>query len=89
MFLSLVVSLCNQDVNISACVSGRGQLIVGDHEGYVYLVNKQLSLNMFKAYEIRVSHLHQMKQHNLLVSIGVCHERNILYQYNNTVILRC
>ena len=67
----LVVSLCYQDVNISACVSGRGQLVVGDHEGYVYLVNKQLSLNMFKAYEIRVSHLHQMKQHNLLVSIGV------------------
>ncbi|XP_052690623.1 vacuolar protein sorting-associated protein 11 homolog [Crassostrea angulata] len=59
-----------KDVNISACVSGRGQLIVGDHEGYVYLINKQLSLNMFKAYEIRVSHLYQLKQHNLLVSIG-------------------
>ncbi|KAK3087703.1 hypothetical protein FSP39_009366 [Pinctada imbricata] len=59
-----------KDVNVSACVSGRGQLIIGDHEGYLYLLNRQLQISAFKAYEIRVSHLFQMKQHSLLISIG-------------------
>ncbi|XP_069106820.1 vacuolar protein sorting-associated protein 11 homolog isoform X1 [Argopecten irradians] len=59
-----------KDVNVSACVSGHGQLIVGDHDGYLYLVSRQLKLSTFKAYEIRVSHLFQLRQHNLLVSVG-------------------
>ncbi|KAK7475894.1 hypothetical protein BaRGS_00032862, partial [Batillaria attramentaria] len=45
-----------KDVNVSACTSGRGQLIVGDFEGNIYFINRQLLLSTFKAYEIRVSH---------------------------------
>ena len=60
-----------QDMNISACTSGRGQLILSDHEGALYFVDRQMELKMFRAYEIRVSHLHQMKQHNILVTVGV------------------
>ncbi|CAG2230700.1 PEP5 [Mytilus edulis] len=59
-----------KDINISASVSGRGQLIFGDHDGYLHMLNRELQINSFKAYEIRVSHLFQMKQHNLLISIG-------------------
>ncbi|KAJ8321881.1 hypothetical protein KUTeg_000352 [Tegillarca granosa] len=59
-----------KDINVSACVSGRGQLVIGDHDGFLYLITRQLEMIMFKAYEIRVSHLYQMKQHNLLISIG-------------------
>ncbi|XP_076437584.1 vacuolar protein sorting-associated protein 11 homolog [Babylonia areolata] len=59
-----------KEVNISACTSGRGHLIIADFEGNVFFINRQLSLTTFKAYEIRVSHIHQMKQHNLLVTIG-------------------
>ena len=61
-----------QDFQVSACTSGRGQMIFGDHEGTLYFLNRQLELTSFHAYEIRVSHLYQMKQHNILVSIGVC-----------------
>ncbi|XP_050409252.1 vacuolar protein sorting-associated protein 11 homolog [Patella vulgata] len=59
-----------KDVNVSACASGRGQLIIGDFEGHMYFINRQLQLTAFKAYEIRVSHLYQMKQHNILLSVG-------------------
>uniref|UniRef100_A0A2C9MAP2 Vacuolar protein sorting-associated protein 11 homolog n=1 Tax=Biomphalaria glabrata TaxID=6526 RepID=A0A2C9MAP2_BIOGL len=59
-----------KDVNVSACTSGRGQLIVGDFEGNLYFINRQMELTAFRAYEIRVTHLLQLKQHNLLISIG-------------------
>ncbi|PVD32476.1 hypothetical protein C0Q70_07915 [Pomacea canaliculata] len=59
-----------QDVNVSACSSGRGQLVVGDFEGNIYFINRQLTLSSFRAYDIRVTHMHQMKQHNILVTIG-------------------
>ena len=59
-----------KDIDISACSSGRGQMIFGDYEGNLYFLNRNLELTSFKAYEIRVSHLFQMKQHNILISIG-------------------
>ncbi|GFR61248.1 vacuolar protein sorting-associated protein 11-like protein [Elysia marginata] len=59
-----------KDVNVSACTSGRGQLVVGDFEGNLYFINRQMELTAFRAYEIRVTHLTQLKQHNLLISIG-------------------
>lgn len=65
-----------QNVNISTCVSGRGQLIIGDYEGMIFLLNRQFQLSTFNAYQIRVSHLFMMKQSNLLISIGVSLELN-------------
>ncbi|GFO24686.1 vacuolar protein sorting-associated protein 11-like protein [Plakobranchus ocellatus] len=59
-----------KDVNVSACTSGRGQLVIGDFEGNLYFINRQMELTAFRAYEIRVTHLIQLKQHNLLISIG-------------------
>jgi len=56
---------------MAACAYGRGQLVVADTEGSLYFVNRHLELMFFKAYELSVSHLFQMKQHNILVSIGV------------------
>ena len=43
----------------------------GDHDGNLHFVSRQMELTSFRAYEIRVSHLYQMKQHNVLVSVGV------------------
>ena len=60
-----------KDVNISTCVSGRGQLIIGDYEGMIFMLSRQFQLWSFNAYQIRVSHLFMMKQSNLLISIGV------------------
>ncbi|XP_013381879.1 vacuolar protein sorting-associated protein 11 homolog [Lingula anatina] len=59
-----------KELNISACVSGRGQVVLGDFEGSLHFMNRQLRVNSFKAYGIRVSHLYQLKQHNILVTIG-------------------
>lgn len=59
-----------KDLNISACVSGRGQIIIGDYEGSIHMMSRSLQITSFVAYNIRVSHLFQMKQSNLLISIG-------------------
>ena len=67
-----------QDINISACTSGRGQMILSDHDGALYFLDRQMELKMFRAYEIRVSHLHQMKQHNILVTVGVSYFKFII-----------
>ena len=67
----MIVFIFLQGVNISTCVSGRGQLIIGDYEGMIFLLSRQFQLTSFNAYQIRVSHLFMMKQSNLLISIGV------------------
>ncbi|XP_064651834.1 vacuolar protein sorting-associated protein 11 homolog [Lineus longissimus] len=59
-----------KDIIVTGCASGRGQIIVADCEGLIYLVNRQLEIIAFTAYAIRVSHLTQLKQHNILVTIG-------------------
>ncbi|KAH3841675.1 vacuolar protein sorting-associated protein 11 homolog [Dreissena polymorpha] len=61
-----------KEVNVSACVSGGGQLIVSDYEGKIYFISRSLQVNSFAAYDIRVSHLYQLKQSlsNLLISVG-------------------
>ena len=60
-----------QDVKVSACTSGRGQLVLGDEEGSLYFVSRQLDVSSFHAYELCVTHLYQLKQHNILVTVGV------------------
>uniref|UniRef100_A0A8C4Q9L1 Vacuolar protein sorting-associated protein 11 homolog n=1 Tax=Eptatretus burgeri TaxID=7764 RepID=A0A8C4Q9L1_EPTBU len=61
-------SLC--DLNISVCSCGKGHLVFGDLDGNVHTLNRNLQLQSFKAYELRVTHLYQLKQHNLIVSVG-------------------
>jgi len=79
---------------VSACAYGRGQLVVADTEGSLYFVNRHLELMCFKAYELNVSHLFQMKQHNILVSIGVSKQIKVqcmLYHFifTNSLALPC
>ncbi|KAK2192568.1 hypothetical protein NP493_28g12051 [Ridgeia piscesae] len=49
---------------------GRGQLVLGDEEGSLYFVSRQLDVSSFHAYELCVTHLYQLKQHNILVTVG-------------------
>ncbi|CAB4002356.1 vacuolar sorting-associated 11 homolog, partial [Paramuricea clavata] len=58
-----------QDVNIVATTSGRGQLIF-DIEGNIFFLDRSLTSTSFKAFEIRVLFLCQLRQHSILVSIG-------------------
>lgn len=39
-------------------------------EGQIWFLPRSLQLSSFQAYKLRVTHLYQLKQHNILVSIG-------------------
>ncbi|XP_028322374.1 vacuolar protein sorting-associated protein 11 homolog [Gouania willdenowi] len=55
---------------MSACDSGRGHIVLGDMEGKIWFVTRSLQLTSFQAYKLRVTHLYQLKQHSILVSVG-------------------
>ncbi|KAG8569456.1 hypothetical protein GDO81_014420 [Engystomops pustulosus] len=38
--------------------------------GQIWFLPRSLQLTSFQAYKLRVTHLHQLKQHNILVSVG-------------------
>ncbi|XP_068096951.1 vacuolar protein sorting-associated protein 11 homolog isoform X1 [Hyperolius riggenbachi] len=52
------------------CDSGRGSLVFGDMSGQIWFLSRSLQLSSFQAYKLRVTHLHQLKQHSILVSVG-------------------
>lgn len=39
-------------------------------EGMIWLLTRSLQLTSFQAYKLRVTHLYQLKQHSILVSVG-------------------
>ncbi|XP_065425259.1 vacuolar protein sorting-associated protein 11 homolog isoform X3 [Chrysemys picta bellii] len=55
---------------ITVCDSGRGSLVFGDMEGQIWFLPRSLQLSSFQAYKLRVTHLYQLKQHNILASVG-------------------
>jgi len=57
-------------IEISATTSGRGSILIGDNDGTIYILDRDQKLSGFKAYEFRTSLLFQMKQHNILASVG-------------------
>ncbi|NXO81770.1 VPS11 protein, partial [Sitta europaea] len=60
---------------IAVCDSGRGSLVFGDilcgaRRCQIWFLPRSLQLSSFQAYKLRVTHLYQLKQHSILVSIG-------------------
>lgn len=39
-------------------------------EGQIWFLSRSLQLTSFQAYKQRVTHLYQLKQHSILVSVG-------------------
>jgi len=39
-------------------------------DGKIWLLTRSLQLMSFQAYKLRVTHLYQLKQHSILVSVG-------------------
>lgn len=39
-------------------------------EGQIWFLPRSLQLSGFQAYKLRVTHLYQLKQHSILVSVG-------------------
>ena len=46
-------------------------ILFADNDGTIYILDRDQKLSGFKAYEFRTSLLFQMKQHNILASVGV------------------
>ncbi|KJE89841.1 hypothetical protein CAOG_01266 [Capsaspora owczarzaki ATCC 30864] len=63
-----------QSMNISACTSGHGNLVFGDTDGLVHFVDRSYRITSFRAYEFQVTRLKQMKQQNILVTVGIDEE---------------
>ncbi|KAI8878575.1 vacuolar protein sorting-associated protein 11 [Backusella circina FSU 941] len=60
-----------QKQDISVFAAGRGHVAVSDSTGNVYIADRSFKTQMFTAYDGgRVTHLKQMKQKNILVTIG-------------------
>ncbi|XP_019628396.1 PREDICTED: vacuolar protein sorting-associated protein 11 homolog [Branchiostoma belcheri] len=61
-------------IDISVCASGRGQILFLNsllhYEGNIHFLNRNLELSTFKAYELRITHLCQVKQQGILVTVG-------------------
>lgn len=59
-----------RDSRITCASSGRGHIFLGDAEGTVHLIDKQLVLNSFRAYETSLCHMIQVPQTTFLVTAG-------------------
>uniref|UniRef100_H2ZAB7 Vacuolar protein sorting-associated protein 11 homolog n=1 Tax=Ciona savignyi TaxID=51511 RepID=H2ZAB7_CIOSA len=67
-------TLRNIEITCSTC--GRGSLIFGDilcsrFHGLVHIVNHNFQVSTFKAFEITLLHLFQLKLHNVLAAVGI------------------
>lgn len=57
-------------LDVTCVATGRGQVVFGDSSGLIHIADRSFNLSSFQAYNVRVSHLKQMKLRNILISIG-------------------
>lgn len=71
VFSVTFLNVFQQEEKITACTSGRSQIIVGDDRGNIHFIARSLEISSEKAYDRTVSHLFHLKKYSILVSIGV------------------
>lgn len=59
-----------KEVNVTCSSSGRSQLVLGDVEGRVLVLGRQLQLTSFQAYQLSIDLIQQMHHNPLLVTVG-------------------
>ena len=59
-----------QSVRDTCADCGRGCLVLGDDEGLVHFIRGGFRWQSYRAYEQRVTHLHQLKTKGVLVAVG-------------------
>lgn len=57
-------------VRLSCSSSGRGSILLGDVDGYVYIVNKFLKVNSFRANQKTTSHVKQVPKSSIIITCG-------------------
>lgn len=60
-----------QQIVVEASATGRGTLTFGDREGFVHFVDRSFQITTFKAFEFKVTHLLQLRQCGILITVGV------------------
>lgn len=60
-----------KDSKISVATSGHGNLIFGDSEGNIHLVNRLFQVTTFRAYELQVILAEQLRNAGIFVTVGV------------------
>lgn len=69
-----------QTVSTNCTAYGRGHIWFGDSYGFVHRVDRGLHITSFQAHDSCVHLMHQMKEHDLLITIGVSsHEKLVLH----------
>jgi tetratricopeptide (TPR) repeat protein len=61
------------DLSVTCVTGGRGQIVVGDAHGrlhFLHMLGGQMKMSTHPAYQNAVLHLLQLKQSNLLISVG-------------------
>lgn len=57
-------------VKLSCSSSGRGSILLGDTNGYVYIINRYLKVNSFKANQKYTSHVKQVPKLSIFITCG-------------------
>lgn len=57
-------------VNLSCSHSGRGNILLGDTNGYVYIINRYLKVNSLKANQKFTSHVKQVSKSSIFITCG-------------------
>ncbi|KAF6017142.1 VPS11 [Bugula neritina] len=58
------------ELDITCSTAGRGQILVGDRDGTVVILDKLLNMTAFRAHNISISHIHQLRQNTVLLTVG-------------------
>nr|CAD7456680.1 unnamed protein product [Timema tahoe] len=61
---------CSMDVKVGVATSGHGNLVFGDSEGNIHLVNRSFQVTTFRAYELNIILIEQLRHTALIVTIG-------------------
>lgn len=61
-------------VKISCSSSGKGTILLGDTNGYVYLINRYLKVNSFPANQKSTSHIKQVAKSPIFITCGTDQE---------------
>ncbi|XP_066993542.2 vacuolar protein sorting-associated protein 11 homolog [Anabrus simplex] len=59
-----------KDAKVTAATSGHGNLVFGDSEGNIHLVSRLFQITTFRAYELHVTLVEQLRHTGILVTIG-------------------
>ncbi|KAJ5070611.1 vacuolar protein sorting-associated protein [Anaeramoeba ignava] len=60
-----------KELSYTCCSSGKGRLVFGDSSGLIHFVNRQFQIyESFQAFKNNISNIYQLKQSNILISIG-------------------